>query len=544
MRFAPRWCAGDRQTRHYNLRVHIVIADSLPASAADALKASGWSVDAKSGRKPDELARALTDADALIVRSATQVTADLLAAAPRLRVVARAGTGVDNVDVPAATARGILVMNAAGANSISVAEHALALMLSLARSVPMADATMKRGVWDKKKLTGVELRGKLLGIIGFGRIGREVAARARAFGMEVVAYDPFIPARAADAAGVPLIDLDELLARADFITLHVPALPETRHLINAATLAKMRKGVRIVNTARGELIDEKALAEALESGHVAGAGLDVFETEPPADSRLTSLPQVVATPHIAASTTEAQELVGTEIAINVRDYLQEGIVRNAVNFPAVPTEDVPKLRPYLALAERLGALVSQLLPERAASISIRYYGPLMSAYQNVVGSAVLAGALSRTSESVTAVNARALADQRGLELLESRSTRPRDYVHVVSVKIRGANTERWVEGTVVEPSHPRLSGLDGVPVEAPLSGTLIIMANEDRPGVVGGVGTALGRAGVNIASFALGRNEAGAVGVIGIDEGGGLEAAVGEIMKVPGVKEASVVRLN
>jgi len=524
--------------------VHIVIADSLPASAANLLTAAGWSVDAKSGRKPDELGRDLANADALIVRSATQVTADLLAAAPHLRVVARAGTGVDNVDVPAATARGILVMNAAGANSISVAEHALALMLSMARAVPMADASMKRGVWEKKKLTGVELRGKVLGIVGFGRIGREVAARARAFGMDVVAYDPFIPARAADAAGVPLIELEELLRRADFITLHVPALPETRHLINAATLAKTRKGVRIVNTARGELIDEAALADAIESGHVAGAGIDVFETEPPSDQRLTALSQVVATPHIAASTTEAQELVGTEIAINVRDYLQEGIVRNAVNFPAVPTEDVPKLRPYLQLAQHLGALVSQLLPERAASISIRYYGPLVSLYQNVVGSAVLAGALSRASESVTAVNARALAEQRGLEVVESRSTRPRDYVHVVSVKIRGAKSERWVEGTIVEPSHPRLCSVDGVPIEAPLSGTLIVMANEDQPGVVGGIGTALGRAGVNIASFALGRNEAGAVGVIGVDQGGGLDAAVSEIQKLPGVREAAIVRLD
>ena len=523
--------------------MHIVIADSLPASAADALRAAGWSVDAKSGRKPDELARDLAIADALIVRSATQVTADLIAAAPRLRVIARAGTGVDNVDVPAATARGILVMNAAGANSVSVAELTLGLILSMARSIPAADASMKQGVWEKKRFMGAELRGKVLGIVGFGRIGREVASRARSFGMEIVAYDPFIASRAADAAGVPLVELDELLQRADFISLHVPALPETRHLINAERLGKMRKGVRIVNTARGELIDDAALAAAIASGHVAGAALDVFDPEPPADNRLTSLAQVIATPHIAASTAEGQELVGNETAINVRDYLQEGIVRNAVNFPAVPQEDVPKLRPYLELAERLGALVSQLLPERAASISIRYYGPLMSAYQNVVGSAVLAGALSRAAENVTAVNARALAEHRGLEVVESRSTRSRDFVHVVSVKIRGAKSERWVEGTVVEPAHPRLCGLDGVPVEAPLSGTLIVMANEDRPGVVGGVGSALGRAGVNIASFALGRNEAGAVGVIGVDEGPGLDEALREMEKLTAVKEARVVRL-
>ena len=523
--------------------MHIVIADSLPASAADALRAAGWSVDTKTGRKPDELARDLANADALIVRSATQVTPALIEAAPKLRVIARAGTGVDNVDVAAATARGILVMNAAGANSISVAELAIALMLSLARAIPAADASMKQGVWEKKRFMGTELRGKLLGVVGFGRIGREVAARARAFGMEIVAYDPFIAARAAEAAGVPLAELDDLLARADFVTLHVPALPETRHLINAARLAKMKKGVRIVNTARGELIDEAALAAAIESGQVAGAGLDVFDPEPPTDSRLTSLPQVVVTPHIAASTTEGQELVGNETAIQVRDYLKEGIIRNAVNFPSVPPDDVPRLRPYLALAEKLGALVAQLLTERPESIGIRYYGPLVTAYENVVGSAVLAGALSRTAESVTAVNARAAAAERGLEVIESRSTRPRDFMHVISVKLRGATRERWVEGIVFEPASARLYSLDGVAIEAPLEGTLIVIANDDRPGVIGDVGTALGRHGVNIGSFALGRHGRDAVGVISVDDSDGLDAAVAEIRQLKNVREALVARV-
>src|SRR4051812_21363519 len=334
--------------------MHIVIADSLPSSVTDTFRALGWTVDARAGRSPDDLARDLGEADALIVRSATQVTASVMASAPRLRVVARAGTGVDNVDVPAASDRGIVVMNAAGANSVSVAEHTFALILALARAVPAADASMKKGVWDKKRLTGMELRGKTLGIVGFGRIGREVAARGRAFGMEIVAYDPFIAARAADAAGVPLLSLDGLLQRADFITLHVPALDETRHMINATTLARCRKGVRIVNTARGELIDEAALADAIESGHVGGAGLDVFEVEPPKAHRLQSLPQVVATPHIAASTTEAQEQVGVEIAVSVRDYLSEGLIRNAVNFPAIPAEDFPRVRPYLQLGQMLG----------------------------------------------------------------------------------------------------------------------------------------------------------------------------------------------
>jgi len=522
--------------------VHIVIADSLPASAADALRAAGWSVDTKSGRKPDELARDLANADALIVRSATQVTAALLASAPKLRVIARAGTGVDNVDVPAATARGILVMNAAGANSISVAELAIGLMLSLARTIPAADASMKQGVWDKKRFMGIELRGKMLGVVGFGRIGREVAARARAFDMDVVAYDPFIASRAADAAGVPLVELDELLARADFITLHVPALPETRHLVNADRIARMKKGVRIVNTARGELIDDAALAAAIASGQVAGAGLDVFDPEPPTDTTLTQLPQVIATPHVAASTIEGQALVGNETALQVRDYLKDGIIRNAVNFPSVPPDDVPKLRPYLDLAFRLGGLVAQLVTDRPEEIGIRYYGPLMTAYENVIGSAVLAGVLSKVA-IVTAVNARAVAAERGLDVVESRSTRPRDFMHVVSVKVRSAKRERWAEGIVIEPSGPRLYALDGVPIEAPLSGTLIVMANEDRPGVIGDVGTTLGRHGINIASFALGRDSSGAVGVISVDAGTGLEEAVSEIAKLKNVREASVVRL-
>jgi D-3-phosphoglycerate dehydrogenase len=305
----------------------------------------------------------------------------------------------------------------------------------------------------------------------------------------------------------------------------------------------MKKGVRIVNTARGELIDDAALAAAIQSGQVGGAAIDVFDPEPPADWTLAKLPQVIATPHIAASTIEGQELVGNETALQVRDYLKDGVIRNAVNFPSVPPDDVPKLRPFLALAERLGAMVSQLVPDRPDEIGIRYYGPLVSAYENVVGSAVLAGVLSRSFDSATAVNARAIADERGLHVVESKSTRARDYVNVISLRLRGAQGERWVEGTVIDPEHPRLCGLDGVPVEATLSGTLVVMDNEDRPGVVGGVGTALARQGVNIASFALGRADAGAVAVIGVDEHPALENAFSDIRKVAGVKEVRLVRL-
>jgi D-3-phosphoglycerate dehydrogenase len=525
--------------------MHIVIADSLPESAASPFLERGWTVDARSGRSPADLARDLEHADALIVRSATQVTASLLDAASRLRVIARAGTGVDNVDLDAASGRGVLVLNAAGANSISVAELTLGLMIALARGIPAADASMKQGAWDKKRFTGIELRGKLLGVIGFGRIGREVASRARAFGMDVVAHDPFIGARAADAAAIPLLPLEHVLERADFVTLHVPSLPETRHLLNAGRLSSCRRGVRIVNTARGELIDEAALADAIERGHVAGAAVDVFEQEPPPDRRLASLPQVIATPHIAASTREAQELVGVEVAFAVRDYLTEGVIRNAVNFPAIPVEDVPTVRPFLQAAERLGRFVAQLAPERPQVIGIRYYGELVSRHEAIVGSSVLAGALSPFVDgNVTQVNARKLAADRGIDVVESRSTRPRDFINVISVKLHGGAGERWAEATVLHPNRPRLCSLDGIDIDMPLNGTLIVIRNDDTPGVIGSVGTILGRHAVNIASFGLGRSEGAAVGVLAVDPAPGLAAAVEELKSLENVRDVRVVSLG
>ena len=330
----------------------IVVADDLPSSALDLLRAEpGWVIDARSGRKPEALAADLGDADALMVRSATKVDARLLEAAPLLRIVARAGTGVDNVDVAAASARGILVVNAPGANSISVAEHACALMLALARSVPAADRAMKEGRWEKKRFLGTELCGKTLGVAGLGRIGREVAQRALAFGMRIVAHDPFISKEIADGLGVELMSLDEVCATADYLTLHLPSTAETRHLFNDERLARCKPGIRLINTARGELIDEGALRRAIESGVVGGAGLDVFEKEPPPDWTLAQMPQVVATPHIAASTEEAQELVGLETAVSVRNFLRDGSVRSAVNFPSIPPDEMQRLQPWIRLSE-------------------------------------------------------------------------------------------------------------------------------------------------------------------------------------------------
>jgi D-3-phosphoglycerate dehydrogenase / 2-oxoglutarate reductase len=525
----------------------IVVADDLPASAVDLLRAEeGWTVDARAGRDARTLAADLSGADALVVRSATRVDAQLLDAAPGLRVVARAGTGVDNVDLEAASARGIVVMNAPGANSISVAEHALALMLAAARAIPRADASMKEGRWAKKGLIGGELRGKTLGVVGLGRIGQAVASRAHSFGMTVVAHDPYIAAHVAQDLGVELLTLDEICARADYLSLHLPSTPATRHLFDAARLARCKPGVRIVNTSRGDLIDEKALADAIEAGHVAGAGLDVFEVEPPADTRLTRLPQVVATPHIAASTHEAQELVGLETVMSVRDFLRDGIVRNAVNFPSVSAEEFRRLQPALRLAEALGSVASQLDEARTHAVGVRYYGALTDAPGDLLTSAVLVGLFRRMLASgISLVNARAVAAGRGVEVVESRSTRGRDFTSLISVKLHTSDGERWVEGAVFEPGTPRLVLLDGVSVEAPLEGTLIVLSNDDRPGVIGEVGTILGRHHINIGSFALGRSAAGAVGVVSVDapEGKIDEQVIQEIRRASAVRNAVVVRV-
>lgn len=532
----------------------IIVSDGLPPSAIEKLREPDWQLDTRTGRSAAELTAAVADADALVVRSATKVTKELIDAAPQLRVIARAGTGVDNVDVPAATARGIVVMNAPGANSVSVAEHAVALMLALARGIPAADASMKASKWEKSRFTGAEVRSKTLGVVGLGRVGQEVVTRAHAFGMEVIAHDPFIANQVAADLGVDLVSLDELCARSDYITLHVPSLPATRHLFDAKLLARCKRGVRLINTARGDLIDDEALVAAIRSGQVAGAAIDVFDVEPPTDWRLASLPQVIATPHIAASTTEAQELVGTDTASAVRDFLREGIIRNAVNFPSVSLEEYKRLRPYLLVSERLGALAGHMGGEaRIHGVGVRYYGALASEKGPLLGSAVLVGVLRTilSSGGVTPVNVRAVAAERGIELVESLSSRPRNYTSLISVKLHTSAGERWVEGTAFENGSLRLVLVDGVEVEAPLDGTLLIICNKDQPGVIGDVGTLLGRHHVNIASFALGRGPEGAVGVVNVDEATGsdhhgivTDQVLREIRAVPAVRSAWRVRLN
>ena len=526
----------------------IVIADALPDSAAELLRAEGWTVDALAGRPRDELLQALKDADGLIVRSTTRVDASLIESAPRLRVVARAGTGVDNVDLDAASARGILVLNAPGANSISVAEHTCALMLTLGRSIALADTAMKDGRWTKQELLGTELRGKTLGLVGLGRVGQEVAVRAHAFGMRVIALDPFIKEGVAGDLGVALVSLDELCAQSDFISLHVPATDSTRQMFDADQLAKCKPGLRLINTARGDLIDEAALADAIEAGRIGGAGLDVFTTEPPTDRRLVSLSQVVATPHIAGATAEAQQLVGEETAASVRDYLRSGLVRNAVNFPSIPPEALKRLHPFVQLANKLGALLAQLATGRTHGVSIRYYGTLATGDNEPLVGAVLTG-LFRTmlSEVVTPINARAVTEARGIEVVESRSSRARDFPSLLSVKLHTSEGDLWVEGAIFEHGGPRLVLLDGVEIEAGLEGTLIVIRNLDQPGVIGVIGTILGERRINIASFALGRGPGGAVSVVSVDaptdDDGVSDTVLDALRAVPAISAATIVRI-
>ena len=483
----------------------IVIGEKISRKGVELLKAeTKWHVvESEPGR--DKLVPELRDATALIIRSAVQADAELLDCAPRLQVIGRAGIGVDNVDIEAATKKGVLVMNTPGGNSVSVAEHTLALMLAMARSVPQANESMHAGRWEKKLFEGQELRGKTLGILGLGRIGVEVVKRARALDLEILAYDPFVPPFVASDLSVSLVALDDLLARADYISLHLPLTPETQGIVGRDLLRRAKKGVRIVNCARGELVDEEALAEAIRSGHVAGAALDVFTQEPPRNSPLVSLPQVVLTPHIAGSTAEAQEIVGVRIAEQVRDYLKHSVIQNAVNVPSVSVEEYRGLRPYLDLAERLGLFLAQIAPGGPAGVLIRYSGKLAQMNTNLVRNSVLKGLLNVVlAEKANIVNAVAIAEERGIRIEETRSQRTQ-FTDTIRVTVRSNGHEAAVEGTVLHGNEPRLLALDNISVESPLEGNLVVLKNLDVPGVVGKIGTILGRHGINIANFSLGR---------------------------------------
>jgi D-3-phosphoglycerate dehydrogenase len=526
----------------------IVVADKISPRGIDLLREGGANVAQPAA--PD-LARELADADALIVRSATRVTDDLLSHAPKVRIVGRAGVGVDNIDMDAATRRGVLVVNTPGSSAASVAEHALALILSLARSIPQLNAAMHAGRWEKSGAAGVELRGKVLGLVGLGRIGAEVARRARALEMRVVAYDPYIAPERAAEGGVELLPLPEMLAKADYVSLHTALSPATDRIMNAERFAQMKRGARLVNTARGELVDEAALSEALRSGHLAGAALDVFAVEPPKDSPLLSMPNVIATPHVAGSTTEAQEEVGVQIAQQIRDYLSDGILRNAVNLPAVSPEQYRRLRPYLELTERVASLAAQIAPFPVGRLRIALAGEPAELGAHILRSAALAGVLNTVlSEHVNLVNAPARAAERGLTIEETSRPRERGIADVISISATPSGDRRGnevsVEGTVLYGTTPRLLRVNGIDVESPLEGTLLYVRNRDVPGVIGQMGTVLGQAGVNISTFALGRREAvlgaEALAIMGLD--GEIAENIPQLLRsIPQVTEAKLVRL-
>lgn len=500
----------------------VLVSDPIaPEGLAILESAPAIALDVRTGLKGDALLRALAGVNALIVRSATQVTAEVLEAADSLEVIGRAGVGVDNVDVAAATKRGVLVMNTPGGSATTTAEHALALLFSLARQVPQATASMKAGRWEKARFMGREIAGKTLGILGVGNIGRVVADRARGLKLKVIAYDPYLSADTAAHLEIELCSLDDLLARADFITVHAPLTPETRGLLGAAAFAKMKEGALLVNCARGGIVDEAALYEALASGRLGGAALDVFEREPPERGPLFDLDNFICTPHLGASTEEAQVAVSVAIARQVVDYLVSGVLQNVVNFPAISRELLELVGPYLHLAERAGSLAGQIHEGRFQKIHVQYDGEIAAYDLSAVTSAFLKGLLSRVFDAaaVNYVNARLLAREHGVEVIESRSARAKDYTSLCTLRIVGDGTELTISATLFGRNEPRIVRVNHFRLEVVPEGHAILLHNLDRPGVIGAIGTLLGQRGINISRMQLGldRERGEALSVWSID---------------------------
>ncbi len=482
----------------------VLVTDSLAQQGLDILEqAHGLVVDYRPGLSPADLLEAVSDAEGLVIRSGTKVTAEVIAAAEKLRVVGRAGIGVDNVAVDAATARGIAVVNTPEGNTVTTAEHAIALLVSLARHIPQATASMKAGHWDKKRFTGLELSQRILGVIGLGNIGRIVARKAQGLGMRVIAADPHIGVEQAQKLDVELVTLDELLGRADAISVHVPRTKETAGLLGAAAFAKMKPGVLLVNAARGGIVDEAALLDALDAGRVGGAALDVFETEPPpADHPLVGHPQVVCTPHLGASTEQAQLNVAVAVAEQVRDFLLDGVVRNAVNMPSVSAEVMAQIRPYVLLGEKLGRFQGQLCPGQIEEIEIEYAGEVADLRVAPITVAVLKGLLESMTDRVNMVNAPILAQERGIKVVESKSSRAEDFASAITTRVRGC-ADRLIMGAIFHGGQPRIVRVDDFMLEAIPEGPTLLIQNRDQPGVVGTVGSVLGEAGINISRMQL-----------------------------------------
>jgi len=515
----------------------VLISDKMDPNAAAIFRERGVEVDEITGKTPEELKAIIGQYDGLAIRSSTKVTKEILDAATNLKVVGRAGIGVDNVDIPAASAKGVVVMNTPFGNSITTAEHAIALMFALARQLPEADVSTQQGKWEKNRFMGVEVTGKTLGLIGAGNIGSIVASRALGLKMKVVAFDPFLTPERAVEMGVEKADLDTLLAKADFITLHTPLTDQTRNILSRENLAKTKKGVRIVNCARGGLIDEAALKDALDSGQVAGAALDVFETEPAKDSPLFGTPGFVCTPHLGASTTEAQVNVALQVAEQMADFLVSGGVTNALNMPSLSAEEAPRLKPYMAIAEKLGSLVGQLEGDAITGVAVEVEGHAAELNQKPITAAVLAGLMRVYSDTVNMVNAPFLAKERGLDVREVRHDREGDYQTLVRVTVTTENGDKSVAGTLFGHAQPRLVELFGIKVEADLTGTMLYIVNQDAPGFIGRLGSTLGEAGVNIGTFHLGRRNQGGEAVLLLSVDGAVTDALRQdICKLAGVK--------
>ncbi|MDQ3471294.1 MAG: phosphoglycerate dehydrogenase [Pseudomonadota bacterium] len=520
------------------MSVRVLISDQMDSRAAAIFRDRGIEVDELAGKSPNELKAIIGGYDGLAIRSSTKVNRDLLEAADRLKVVGRAGIGVDNVDIAAATQRGVVVMNTPFGNSITTAEHAIALMFALARQLPEADASTQAGKWEKNRFMGVEVTGKTLGLIGAGNIGSIVATRALGLKMKVIAYDPFLTPERALELGVEKVELDQLLARADFITLHTPLTDQTRNILSRDNLALTKPGVRIINCARGGLVDEQALKEGLESGDIGGAALDVFENEPARESPLFGTRNFISTPHLGASTSEAQVNVAIQVAEQMSDYLLLGGITNAINMPSLSAEEAPRLKPYMALAEKLGKLVGQVLGEDIRSVAVEVEGAAAELNMKPITGAVLAGLMGTYSDTVNMVNAPHLAKERGLDVREVRHDREVDYHTLVAVTVGTDKGERRVAGTLFGNRAPRLVEIFGVAVEAELSPRMIYIVNTDAPGFIGALGTTLGQHGVNIATFNLGRRKAQgeAVALVAVDDPITPELAE-ELQALPGVRE-------
>lgn len=529
--------------------IKILVADDVSDSGLQPLRDADFVVEKRTGLAPADLALALADCQGLVVRSETKVTAQIMESVPELKVIGRAGVGVDNIDVSAATARGIVVMNAPDGNTITTAEHTMALLVALARNVPQANSSLKSGKWARKSFIGVELSGKTLGVVGLGRIGRAVSARARAFGLKVVSFDPFIAPEQARDLEIEIAPLDEVFARADFLTVHTPLTAETRGIIGRAAFARMKRGVRIINCARGGLVDENALYEAIKSGIVAGAALDVFETEPPAgDNPLLGLDEVIVTPHLGASTTEAQEGVAFTVAEQMRDYLLTGALRGAVNVPAIGAQELSALQPYTQLAESLGRFQAQIVDGAVTQVRIEYAGETVDLNAAPVTRAFLAGLLRDVSARVNAVNAFLIAEERGIAVTTSYVRTVADSVPSIRTRVIGSLGEQSLSGTIFgfgeQKREGRITEIDGFHIEALPQGHMLVMHNRDMPGVIGRVGTLLGDRGVNISRFHLGRRERGgdAMAVIEIDAN--IEPdALASLRALPGILRVREIEL-